>query len=251
MKYPQLREKDIREFCNLIMIDSSSGRGSSARAFCRSKASSSTAPGSINNQSPILSALDVLTKNVELYLADSKNAGAGTKVKEQYESEICSEVHQALRDLPYEILDDPKFWQYLAVQFFSEFIMWRESDALSSGNLLSYFRATGVECIPLRLFLRGQVVFESTGKYDLASAIPQGTDFWRAHILRVNTGRDRNIARVFVEMQRDKRLLRDPLRSLARLINRMRSNIFLSEYDLTKSKSIVDELRKLSESGKD
>ena len=244
MKYPQLTEKDIKEFCDSIVTDPSNGRGSSARAFCRSKASSSRAPGSNNDQIPNLSALDVLAKKIELHLGDSKNAGAGAKVKEQYESEICGEVHQALSDLPYEIIDDPKFWQYLAVQFFSEFIMWRESDALSSGNLLSYFRATGVECIPLRLFLRGQVVFEGTGKYDLASAIPQGTDFWRAHILRVNTGRDRNIARVFVEMQRDKRLLRDPLRSLARLINRMRSNIFLSEYDVTKSKSLVDELRK-------
>jgi hypothetical protein len=113
---------------------------------------------------------------------------------------------------------------------------------------LSYFRATGVECIPLRLFLRGQVVFEATGKYDLASAIPEGTDFWRSHILRVNTGKDRNIVRALAEMQRDKRMLRDPLRSVARLINRMRANVFLSEYDAVKGKSIVDELRKLSSS---
>ena len=122
--------------------------------------------------------------------------------------------------------------------------MWRESDALRSGNLLSYFRATGVECIPLRLFLRGQVVFEATGKYDLAAAIPEGTDFWRSHILRVKTGRDRNVARVFVDMQRDKRLLTKQLRSLARLINRMRANVFLSEYDVIKSKAVLDELRK-------
>ena len=244
MKYPQLSEKDIKEFCDLIVTDPSNGRGSSARAFCRSKASSSRAPGSNNDQIPNLSALDVLAKKIELHLGDSKNAGAGAKVKEKYESEICGEVHQALRDLPYEILDDPKFWQYLAVHFFSEFIMWRESDALSSGNLLSYFRATGVECIPLRLFLRGQVVFEATGKYDLAAAIPEGTDFWRSHILRVKTGRDRNVARVFVDMQRDKRLLTKQLRSLARLINRMRANVFLSEYDVIKSKAVLDELRK-------
>jgi hypothetical protein len=240
MRYPQLSEKDIKGFCDLIVTDPSNGRGSSARAFCRSKASSSRAPGSNNDQIPNLSALDVLAKKIELHLGDSKNASAG----EKYESEICGEVHQALRDLPYEILDDPKFWQYLAVHFFSEFIMWRESDALSSGNLLSYFRATGVECIPLRLFLRGQVVFEATGKYDLAAAIPEGTDFWRSHILRVKTGRDRNVARVFVDMQRDKRLLTKQLRSLARLINRMRANVFLSEYDVIKSKAVLDELRK-------
>lgn len=250
MKYPQLNEKDIKEFCDLIVTDPSNGRGSSARAFCRSKASSSRAPGSNNDQIPNLSALDVLAKQIELHLGDSKNAGAGAKVREKYESEICGEVHQAIKDLPYEILDDPKFWQYLAVQFFSELIMWRESDALKNGNLLSYFRATGVECIPLRLFLRGQVVFEAAGKYDLASAIPAGTDFWRSHILRVKTGKDRNVARVFVEMQRDKRLLTIQLRSLARLINRMRTNVFLSEYDVAKGKSIIDELRKLSESDK-
>ena len=250
MKYPQLNENDIKEFCNLISIDPSHGERSSAKAFCLSRARTSTAPGSINNQTPDLSAIDSLANEIDLHLTDPKTAGAGTKIQEQYESEICGKVHQAMKNLPYEILDDPKFWQYLAVQYFSAFIMWRESGALKSGNILTYFRATGVECIPLRLHLRGQVVFEATGKYDLASAIPEGTDFWRSHILRVNTGKDRNIVRVLAEMQRDKRLLRDPLRSLARLINRMRANVFMSEYDATKGKAIVDELRKRSASDK-
>ena len=250
MRYPQLNENDIKEFCDLISIDPSNGGRSSAKAFCLAKASSSTAPGSINSQTPDLSALELLAKEIDLHLDDPKTAGAGPKIQEQYESEICGKVHQAIKDLPYEILDDRKFWQYLSVQFFSVFITWRESEALKNGNILRYFRATGVECIPLRLYLRGQVVFESTGKYDLASAIPEGTDFWRSHILRVKTGRDRNIVRVLVEMQRDKRLLTKQLRSLARLINRMRANVFLSEYDVARGKSIVDELRKLSESDK-
>jgi hypothetical protein len=248
MRYPQLNENDITEFCNLISTDPANGKRSSAKAFCVAKASSSTAPGSTNSQPPDLSALDSLAKEIESHLTDPKTAGAGTKIQEQYESEICGKVHQAVKNLPYEILDDPKFWQYLAVQYFSTFIMWRESGALKSGNILTYFRATGVECIPLRLYLRGQVVFEATGKYDLASAIPEGTDFWRSHILRVNTGKDRNIVRALAEMQRDKRMLRDQLRSVARLINRMRANVFLSEYDAVKGKSIVDELRKLSSS---
>lgn len=251
MKYPQLTEKDIKEFCNLISIDIANGRRSSAKIFCLDKASFSTAPGSINNHTPDLSALEALAKDIDLHLGDPKTAGAGPKVQEQYESEICGKVHQAIKDLPYEILDDPKFWQYLSVQFFSIFIMWRESGALQRGNILSYFRATGVECIPLRLYLRGQIVFEATGKYDLASAIPEGTDFWRSHILRVNTSKDRTFARVFVEIHRDKRLLTKQLRALAPLFKKMRANVYLSEYDVAKGKSIIDELRKLSESGKD
>jgi predicted nucleotidyltransferase len=51
-------------------------------------------------------------------------------------------------------------------------------------------------------------------------------------------------------MQRDKRLLTKQLRSLARFVNRMRANVFLSEYDVAKGRLLVDELRKLAESDK-
>ena len=251
MNYPTLSDVDVNKYCELIKLDPVSAKRTSATVFCAQKARSVTTPGSSNNRAPNLDALEALANEVDRYLRDPKTESAGLKVREQYEADLCSKVHQAIKDLPYEVLDDHKFWQYLAVQYFSVFTVWREADALAAENILTYFKATGVECIPLRLYLRGQAVFEATGKYDLAAAIPQSTDFWRSHILRVRTGRARTIAGAFAEMQRDRRMLTDPLRALARLINRMWANVYLFEYDSNSAKSLLKELRKRSESESD
>jgi len=248
VNYWQLATNHVNEFCELLKSDPANGKSAVAKEFCARKAVSVTVPGSINSHFPDLSALERLTKEIDQLLSDPKTASAKVKDREQYEAELCSQTHQALKDLPYEILDDPKFWQYLAVKYFSVFIMWRETEALGSGNILTYFKATPSYAIPLRLYLRGQAVVEATGKYDLAAAIPQATDFWRSHILKVQTGRARRIVRTFAEMHRDKRMMTKQLRDFAKLINRMWANVYLYDYDLNSAKTILNELRKHSES---
>lgn len=249
MNYWRLSNNDVKEFCDLIELDISNGTSAAAKAFCSKKAESVTTPGSINNHFPDLSTLEILGKEINQYLSDPRTASAGPKEHEQYEGELCAKTHQALKDLPVEILDDPKFWQYLAVNYFSVFIIWRESKALGNGNIMTYFNATSTYSIPLRLYLRGQAIFEATNEYDLAAAIPESTDFWRSHILKVQTGRARQISCAFAEMQRDNRMVTKQLRNLASTINKMWANIYLYEYDSKSSKTFLKECRKRSESG--
>ena len=251
MNYWRLSNNDVKEFCDLIELDTSNGTSAAAKAFCEKKAESVTTPGSINNHFPDLSTLEKLSKEINQYLSDPKTASAGPKEHEQYEGELCAKTHQALKDMPIEILDDPKFWQYLAVNYFSVFIIWRESKALGKGNIMTYFKAAssalGKYSIPLRLYLRGQAIFEATNEYDLAAAIPESTDFWRSHILKVQTGRARQITGAFAEMQRDNRMVTEQLRRLASIINKMWANVYLYEYDSKSSKTFLKECRKRSE----
>lgn len=249
MNYWQLSENDVNEYCDLLKANPINGTSAAAKAFCTKKARSVTASGSTNNHFPDLSALERLGKEIDQYLSDPKTASAKDKEREQYEAELCSKTHLALKDLPYEILDDPRFWQYLAVNYFSVFTIWREAGALGRGNILTYFKATPYYGIPLRLYLRGQAVFEATGSYDLAAAIPKATDFWRSHILKVETGRARQIGTAFAETHRDKRIMTEQLRDLAKIINKMWANVYLYEYDSKNSKTFLKESRKRSESG--
>ena len=249
MNYWQLAENDVTEYCDLLKSDPINGTSAAAKAFCTKKARSVTAPGSTNHHFPDLSAVERLGIEIDQYLSDLRTASAGDQEREQYEAELCSRTHLALKDLPNEILDDPKFWQYLAVNYFSVFIMWREAGALGRGNILTYFKATPYYGIPLRLYLRGQAVFEATGSYDLAAAIPKATDFWRSHILKVETGRARQIGTAFAETHRDNRIMTKQLRNLAKIINKMWANVYLYEYDSTSSRTFLRDCRTRSESG--
>lgn len=249
MNYWQLSENDVNEYCDLLKTDPINGTSAAAKAFCTKKARSVTAPGSTNNHLPDLSAVERLGKEIDQYLSDPKSASAKDQEREQYEAELCSKTHLALKDLPNEILDDPWFWQYLAVNYFSVFTIWREYKAFGAGNIPTYFRATPVYGIPLRLYLRGQAVFEATGTYDLAAAIPKATDFWRSHILGVDIGRARPIAGAFVETHRDKRMMTLQLRNLAKIITKMWANVYLYEYDSKNAKTFLKDSRKRSESG--
>jgi len=49
-------------------------------------------------------------------------------------------------------------------------------------------------------------------------------------------------------MHRDKRMMTKQLRDFAKLINRMWANVYLYDYDLNSAKTILNELRKRSES---
>ena len=249
MNYWQMAEIDVNEYCDLLKSNPINGTSSAAKAFCTKKAKSVTAPGSTNLHFPDLSAVESLGKEIDLYLSDPRTASAGKQEREQYEAELCSKTHLALKDLPYEVLDDPKFWQYLAVNYFSAFIMWREAGALGRGNIVTYFKATPYYGIPLRLYLRGQAVFEGTGSYDLGAAIPMATDFWRSHILKVETGRARQIGSAFAETHRDKRIMTKQLRNLAKIINKMWANVYLYEYDSKNARAFLKDSRKRSESG--
>jgi len=165
--------------------------------------------------------------------------------KDKLEGEICSLVYKALEHVPVEILDDPGFWRFIGIRYFWSFTLWRESSALAKNNIATYFSAkSSSESIPLRLYLRAQAMRDANGNFSLAEAVPEGTDFWRSHIIRVRTGRARVLAQAFAKLQSSDRMMTDELRQFARRLNRQWSNVIMLDYDDKQSSDILKEIKK-------
>lgn len=244
MKYQTLSSKDASAFANLVTSDPLRANITEAASFCAQYAGWSTTPNSDSLREVDLSKLHDLSQMISRQIRESGGDQAPEARREQLEGEISGNLHGAVRDVSIEILDDPRFWRYLSVRYFAEFTAWREKDALKKGGIAKYFTANeSHESIPLRLYLRAQSVRDTDGAYELAHAIPRGTDFWRSHVLRVRTGRAIGLTRSLVELQRDDRLSTKPLRELAKLINRMWANIILLEYPPDDAKSLLNDLR--------
>jgi len=247
MRYPILTTEDVRQFSSEVTLDQSRAVQTSAVAYCEARANHPRSPGSDSDAQLDLTKLDDLAKAISAHLSNPSVQDATRAQREAYESELCGKLHETLSHAPYEILDDSRFWNYLSVRYFSELIVWREYKALAEGNIETYFAAS-VESIPLRLYLRANVVVESTGVYDLAAQIPEATDFWRSHVLRVRTGRARILAGAVAAMHLSNRMPTELLRRFAPFVNRMWSNVILSEYDKSESTKLLKELRQRAES---
>lgn len=175
-----------------------------------------------------------------LVVAPKKNVD-----KDKLEGEICSLVYKALEHVPIEILDDPGFWRFIGIRYFWSFTIWREATALAKNNIATYFSAkSSSESIPLRLYLRAQAMRDVNGNFLLAEAVPKGTDFWRSHVIRVRTGRARNLAQAFAKLQSSDRMLTDDLRQFAKRLNRQWSNVIMLDYDEKQSHDILKEIKK-------
>jgi len=244
MKYQTLSLKDSSAFANLVTSDPLRANVTEAASFCAQYAGWSASPNSDSPREVELSALLELSQEINRRIRDAGGDKASDASREKLEGEISGSLHSAVKDVPVEILDDPRFWRHLSVRYFAEFITWREKDALKKGGISKYFSANeSHESIPSRLYLRAQSALNADGSYHLAQAIPRGTDFWRSHILRVRTGRAAGLTKSFVELQRDDRLSTTPLRELAKLVSRMWANIMLFEYPAVEAKGLLADLR--------
>jgi hypothetical protein len=187
---------------------------------------------------PIASVNDDLRRRHEKFAV-----GADGSDVDRFEGIVSGGLHQALGHLPIEVLDDPGFWRYLTIAELWWFVSWREAKALAKGNLDAYIDGTRpTECVVLRCFLRGQAV-GCDGDYTLAAAIPNGTDFWRSHVLRVRTGTAPSLTRAFAREQVADRMPTDELRAFARRLNRTWTNILLHVYDEPESEALMADLR--------
>lgn len=244
MRYQTLSSKDASAFANLITADPLRANSTEGASFCAQFAGWTTTPNSESQREVDLAELHDLSQTISRQIRDVGGGQAPEASRELLEGQISGQVHSAVRAVPIEALDDPRFWRYLAVRYFAEFTAWREKDALKKGGIAKYFTANeSHESIPLRLYLRAQSVRDTHGTYELAHAVPRGTDFWRSHVLRVRTGRAAGLTRSLVELQRDDRLSTKPLRELAKLINRMWANVVLLEYPARDAKILLDNLR--------
>ena len=159
-----------------------------------------------------------------------------------FEGQACGEIHDMLRAVPLAVVDDPGFWRYLSIAHFWWLATWRHRSAFGGGDPGLYLRyVDGVhqtECVLTRMYLRAQIA-EIDGDYWLAGAVPQGSDFWRSHVLRVSTGASPAVARALVREQVEHRMPTDEGRSL----NRVSSNVVLPLYSEDEASELISELR--------
>jgi hypothetical protein len=167
---------------------------------------------------------------------------ANSKDSENFEGIWSSQLHKLLVCWPPQVLDDPGFWRYVSLAIF-RFIAQREN--LSEDNIRTYMNGkSSTECVPLRMFLRGQAVaVPGLEGDDLTSAIPKGTDFWRSHIIRVQTGAYPAVARPFAIIQRDHRMKTNPVRDFAKRLNRVNVNVVLAVYEEPDGDALIEEIR--------
>lgn len=189
-----------------------------------------------------LAPLDTTADELRARYLESIASGDGDK-PEVFEGEAAGALHAALRDLPVEVLDDPGFWRYVSLAKLWWFIEDREAAPIGRGNHMTYIDGSHpTECVPLRMFLRAQSIRDGDD-YSLASSMDNATDFWRSHVIRVQTGTAPPLARSFASLQARVRMPTTPeLRPFARRVNRLWSNVVLGRLDEDEARDVMEEL---------
>ena len=163
------------------------------------------------------------------------------KDRDRFEGKAAVALASALGGVVPEVLDDRGFWRYLSVRYFWAFIAWREAEAFERGNHEKYVDAVrSTESVLTRMYLRAQAIGRRNP--ELASAIPDGTDFWRSHVIRVRSGSAPPITRALVKSHSEERLSTDLLRQAAKSLNRTWANVVLHVYEDSDAERLVGEI---------
>lgn len=162
-----------------------------------------------------------------------------------FEGRESTTVFDLLSQLETHVLDDPAFWSYLSLCHFWWLVHWREQSSFEkepSKWLLYIDGRRATESVLSRMYLRGQIA-TAAGDPALAAAVPQATDFWRSHITRVSTGYVPVVAGALIRHQADNRMATNELRSYAKRLNRLSTNLLLDLYDDESATKLIEELR--------
>ena len=193
-----------------------------------------------------LSALDrlipVLEAELEAFVSSEEASD-----KDLFEGRAAEKLHRALAHLPIDVLDNPGFWRFVSVAKLWWLARWREQVTHDKGEW-EKFRVyvdgrRSSECVALRMFIRGRIAAEA-GDPSLAHAVPQATDLWRSHIVRVRTSYIPTLAGELLKHQvGDRRMPTNDLREFAKRLNRLASNVVIDTYDASEVDPLLEELR--------
>lgn len=166
--------------------------------------------------------------------------------KDLFEGRAAEKLHAALEDLPVDVLDNPGFWRYVSVTRLWWLARWREQPTHDRGEW-EKFRIyvdgrRSSECVALRMFIRGRIAAEA-GDPALAHAVPEATDLWRSHIVRVRTSYIPVLAGELLKHQVRDRMPTNDLREFAKRLNRLASNVVIDTYDASEVDPLLEELR--------
>jgi hypothetical protein len=161
----------------------------------------------------------------------------------EFEAEACSLVHEQFRSLPSEALDDPDFWKYLCVAYFSELVEWRHGGNGRLANLANYGISAERRNLLLRMYYRADIVYEEGVKDPYALAKQGDEDLWKSHFGAVKVGNCPAVVKAFLKCvfpANKKPLLKtNQVRELAKNLTRLRSNVILELYDEQKAQQLI------------
>jgi hypothetical protein len=161
---------------------------------------------------------------------------------DQIEGKVAIQLVKDLEQIPIGVLDDPGFWRFLTFGPFWSFVYWREKDQLEGKNALVYVDARdSSECVLTRMYIRGRIS-QNPEDEEIAAALKGATDFWRSHLIRVQNGYAPELARSFVKLMRDQRMVTGTLRKFAKRLNRHWANVELGIYSRDQAKKMLDEI---------
>jgi hypothetical protein len=145
-------------------------------------------------------------------------------------------MHQYLMEIPYQALQDPAFWRYLALFPFRDYLVSREPDL----TVLRYGGGSGsskVRWLLPRTFIWGRKTRDSnSGQYERAHVLRKlrsdeglstGTiiDFYHSHIVRTAWSANTAVAQAFIDNVTAEPILFDLEATANRPTNRMASAV--------------------------
>jgi hypothetical protein len=191
--------------------------------------------------------LRMLSKQLSVAKAEElKNTGM---TDDQVEGLFAIALHSELNDFPPQTLADPDFWRYVAVEFFRDFIFWRDGENCSQAS----FGLNGMrripDCVPLRMFNRAHIanrIINNGSTLKLEDiCLAGGTDFWQSHVFRAYHRFDLKIVEELILASM--KTQNDVVREVAKTVKQFRAN-----YDFHfRQEKHVEEMFKLGiDSGK-
>lgn len=166
----------------------------------------------------------------------------------RFEAEACSCVHEEFRRCSPEALSDHEFWRFMSVFQFHDLVEWRHGSPDLPAHLNNYGMGNTKRNVMYRMFMRAELSCDLTHEDPYTLARLGDKDLWESHIIGVNTGNVKTFVRALLkylypsERNGSSRLKTLEVRTLAKIVRRLRANVFLEVYDENQAFILLQEL---------
>lgn len=109
--------------------------------------------------------------------------------KDEIEASLAVELYAELYQLHGQVLSDPDFWRFIAIEVLRTFVIWRDGENCTPASFGLNSSRRIPDCVPLRMFNRVHIAHKALGVSDTTRVLEfsksAGTDFWQSHVFRV------------------------------------------------------------------
>lgn len=196
----------------------------------------------LDSDSAVVEGLDQLRQASELAareLSKSKNQNKLAQI--QIEANFAlNHLYPILKDFPAQPLRDPDFWRHLTFKVIDDWVIASES---TNKSYLGLVLSAMQDCWPLIMFNRSELSLKHSAVINCAPSelYCLGNDFWRSHILRVQTKFEDAVLTDVFRAALDERLPTKVVRPFAKDIQARRASVFLGGLDANAARKVVED----------